>query len=37
MVATFVNVLMGKQSHTGGITKVNGVAGKISKYGYTPI
>ncbi|PMD65031.1 P-loop containing nucleoside triphosphate hydrolase protein [Hyaloscypha bicolor E] len=30
--STFVNVLMGKTAHTGGITKVNGVAGKISKY-----
>ncbi len=38
--STFVNVLMGKQAHTGGITKVNGVAGNISKYkkiiGYVP-
>ncbi|CZR59382.1 related to ABC transporter protein (ATP-binding-cassette protein) [Phialocephala subalpina] len=38
--STFVNVLMGKTSHTGGITKVNGVAGNISKYkkiiGYVP-
>lgn len=36
----FVNVLMGKQSHTGGITKVNGSPGVISKYkkiiGYVP-
>jgi hypothetical protein len=31
-IATFVNVLMGKTAHTGGVTKVNGVAGKISKY-----
>lgn len=30
--STFVNVLMGKQNHTGGITKVNGIAGNISKY-----
>ena len=29
--ATFVNVLMGKQAHTGGITKVNGAPGRISK------
>ena len=29
--STFVNVLMGKQNHTGGTTKVNGVAGNISK------
>ena len=29
--STFVNVLMGKQHHTGGVTKVNGVAGNISK------
>ena len=38
--STFVNVLMGKQTHTGGITKVNGVAGNITKYkkiiGYVP-
>ncbi|KUJ19737.1 ABC transporter-like protein [Mollisia scopiformis] len=38
--STFVNVLMGKQAHTGGVTKVNGVAGKIAKYkkiiGYVP-
>ena len=33
IIATFVNVLMGKTAHTGGVTKVNGVAGKISKYG----
>jgi ABC-type multidrug transport system ATPase subunit len=37
---TFVNVLMGKIKNTGGITRVNGVAGKISKYkkiiGYVP-
>ena len=30
--STFVNVLMGKQNHTGGTTKVNGAAGNISKY-----
>lgn len=30
--STFVNVLMGKQNHTGGTTKVNGVGGNISKY-----
>jgi hypothetical protein len=30
--ATFVNVLMGKQAHTGGKTRVNGVPGKMSKY-----
>jgi ABC-type multidrug transport system ATPase subunit len=38
--STFVNVLMGKTSHTGGVTKVNGVPGNISKYrkiiGYVP-
>ena len=38
--STFVNVLMGRQSHTGGVTKVNGVPGVISKYkkiiGYVP-
>ena len=38
--STFVNVLMGKHSHTGGITKVNGSAGVSSKYkkviGYVP-
>ncbi|KAH8679570.1 ABC transporter-like protein [Tricladium varicosporioides] len=38
--STFVNVLMGKQSNTGGVTKVNGVAGNIKKYkkiiGYVP-
>jgi len=36
----FVNVLMGKQSHTGGVTKVNGSPGVISRYkkiiGYVP-
>ena len=30
--STFVNVLMGKQNHTGGTTKINGMAGNISKY-----
>ncbi|PQE26905.1 ATP-binding cassette sub-family G member 2 protein [Rutstroemia sp. NJR-2017a BVV2] len=38
--STFVNVLMGKTKNTGGITKVNGVAGNIAKYkkiiGYVP-
>lgn len=38
--STFVNVLMGKQAHTGGTTKINGVAGNISKFkkiiGYVP-
>jgi ABC-type multidrug transport system ATPase subunit len=38
--STFVNVLMGKTAHTGGVTKVNGVPGNISKYrkiiGYVP-
>ena len=38
--STFVNVLMGKQTNTGGITKVNGVPGQTSKYkkiiGYVP-
>ncbi|TVY93973.1 ABC transporter G family member [Lachnellula willkommii] len=38
--STFVNVLMGKTPNTGGITKVNGVAGDIKKYkkiiGYVP-
>ena len=38
--STFVNVLMGKQAHTGGVTKINGVAGDIKKYkkiiGYVP-
>jgi hypothetical protein len=37
IIATFVNVLMGKTAHTGGVTKVNGVAGKISKYGPSSI
>ena len=38
--STFVNVLMGKHSHTGGVTKINGSAGTSSKYkkviGYVP-
>lgn len=38
--STFVNVLMGKQSHTGGRVLVNGVAGKMKDYkkiiGYVP-
>ncbi|KAL8949179.1 MAG: hypothetical protein Q9222_004692 [Ikaeria aurantiellina] len=38
--STFVNVLMGKQAHTGGTTKINGVPGDIKKYkkiiGYVP-
>ncbi|KAI4280790.1 MAG: hypothetical protein L6R35_005823 [Caloplaca aegaea] len=38
--STFVNVLMGKQAHTGGITKINGVPGDLNKYkkiiGYVP-
>ena len=38
--STFVNVLMGKHSHTGGMTKINGSAGVSSKYkkviGYVP-
>ena len=38
--STFVNVLMGKHSHTGGITKINGSAGVSFKYkkviGYVP-
>ena len=38
--STFVNVLMGKHSHTGGVTKINGSAGVSSKYkkviGYVP-
>ena len=38
--STFVNVLMGKHSHTGGITKINGSVGASSKYkrviGYVP-
>ncbi|KAG4440935.1 hypothetical protein IFR05_003564 [Cadophora sp. M221] len=36
----FENVLMGKQFNTGGVTKINGVAGNIAKYkkiiGYVP-
>ncbi|RDW58104.1 hypothetical protein BP6252_13515 [Coleophoma cylindrospora] len=38
--STFVNVLMGKTPHTGGETKVNGVAGNMSRFkkiiGYVP-
>ncbi|MDI1493480.1 MAG: hypothetical protein OHK93_005270 [Ramalina farinacea] len=38
--STFVNVLMGRSSHTGGSVRVNGVAGKIKQYkkiiGYVP-
>ena len=38
--STFVNVLMGKHSHTGGVTKINGSAGVSSRYkkviGYVP-
>ncbi|KAI4150800.1 MAG: hypothetical protein L6R39_002169 [Caloplaca ligustica] len=38
--STFVNVLMGKTAHTGGVTKINGVQGDIKKYkkiiGYVP-
>ena len=38
--STFVNVLMGKHSHTGGVTKINGSVGVSSKYkkviGYVP-
>ncbi|KAL8717542.1 MAG: hypothetical protein Q9225_005220 [Loekoesia sp. 1 TL-2023] len=38
--STFVNVLMGKQALTGGVTKINGVPGDIKKYkkiiGYVP-
>ena len=38
--STFVNVLMGKHSHTGGVTKINGSAGVSFKYkkviGYVP-
>ena len=38
--STFVNVLMGKHSHTGGITRINGSAGVSSRYkkviGYVP-
>ncbi|KAK3167406.1 hypothetical protein OEA41_010533 [Lepraria neglecta] len=38
--STFINVLMGSQSHTYGITKVTGSPGAISKYkkiiGYVP-
>ncbi len=38
--STFVNVLMGKHSHTGGVTRINGNASASSKYkkviGYVP-
>ena len=38
--STFINVLMGSQAHTGGITRVNGSPGTIAKYkkiiGYVP-
>lgn len=38
--STFVNVLMGKHRHTGGVTKINGSPGVSSKYkkviGYVP-
>ena len=38
--STFVNVLMGKHSHTGGVTKINGNARVFSRYkkviGYVP-
>ena len=38
--STFVNVLMGKHSHTGGVTRINGSAGLSTKYkkviGYVP-
>ncbi|KAL8934548.1 MAG: hypothetical protein Q9211_005166, partial [Gyalolechia sp. 1 TL-2023] len=38
--STFVNVLMGKQAYTGGVTKINGVPGDMKKYkkiiGYVP-
>ncbi|CAM1511471.1 Fc.00g089840.m01.CDS01 [Cosmosporella sp. VM-42] len=38
--STFVNVLMGKTSHTGGIVSVNNVPGKMQRYkkltGYVP-
>ena len=38
--STFINVLMGKHSHTGGITRINGSASASSKYkkviGYVP-
>ena len=30
--ATFMNLLLGKESHTGGVTKVNGVPGSLSRY-----
>ncbi|KAK6087714.1 hypothetical protein SCUP234_01353 [Seiridium cupressi] len=38
--STFVNVLMGKTSHTGGSVAVNGIPGKLKRYkkliGYVP-
>ncbi|KAJ6780436.1 hypothetical protein PWT90_07950 [Aphanocladium album] len=38
--STFVNVLMGKTTHTGGMVTINGVPSKISRYkkliGYVP-
>ena len=38
--STFINVLMGSQAHTGGITRINGSPGTIAKYkkiiGYVP-
>ena len=38
--STFINVLMGSQAHTGGITTINGSPGTIAKYkkiiGYVP-
>ena len=38
--STFINVLMGSQAHTGGITTINGSPGMIAKYkkiiGYVP-
>jgi hypothetical protein len=37
IIATFVNVLMSRTAHTEGVTMVNGVAGKISKYGYSSV
>jgi hypothetical protein len=35
VAATFINVLMGKTANTGGVTKVNAIAGKISKYKFS--
>lgn len=35
VAATFVNVLMGKTANTGGVTKVNGIVGEISKYKFS--